>query len=81
MQFGMSETSTFFAFSFLLLDVPNLHRSGACFIPSSISFFPISELNSLVATLTPHLSSVFAPNFVTLLAMFPALFPIKLPPV
>ena len=73
----MSELRAFLTFLFLILDVPNLQSSFyARFMPSSISFFPISELIAFERAFSPVLNKVFAPIFMSDLAIFPS----KLPP-
>ena len=40
----MSELNTLFRFLFFIFDVPNLWRSGACLIPSSIIIYQFKSL-------------------------------------
>ena len=49
-QLATSDSEAFFTFLFLILDVPRRYSSGACFISSSTSFFPVSEFIALAPT-------------------------------
>ena len=65
----------FFRFLFLILDVSNLQRSGACFIPSPISFFSNFWAWCFWASTYSFLNKFFAPSFVPNLASSPSILP------
>ena len=65
--------------------MPILYSSGACFIPSSISFLPevfevISEVIALDWTSSPFLNKFFTPNFIPRSVSFLSPLLQKLPP-
>ena len=64
---------------FLIIDVPSLQRSGACFILLAINFFSSSELSAVVPVVIPLLNNPldpnFEPTFAPNLTIFPTIFP------
>ena len=76
----MSDSSSFFKFLFLILEVPILYSSRACFILSSVSFLQISEVIALELTSSSFLNNFFAPNFIPRSASSPSLLLKNLPP-
>ena len=80
MWVATSDSRAFFKFLFLILEVPILYSSGACFIPSSISFLLISEVIALEPTSSPFLNKFFAPNYIPRSASFLSPLLKKLPP-
>ena len=56
-----------------------LYSPGACFIPLSISFCPISEVRALEPTSIPLLNKFFTSNFIPRSVSFPSPLLKKLP--
>ena len=70
MLFTTSDSRGFFKLLFLILGVPILYSSGACFIPSSISFCHILEVRALELMYNPFLNRFFTPNLIYRSASF-----------